>query len=214
MKRISIIMLFILGLNLIGGCQTATNNQSNNPTDTNQPAPNPVVVNLPADYYPLTVGSSWEYEGAGNEFASFTRKVLFSKGNMTQTTEDNGGTVATRIIETTDNAVKIVFFAGEDYQPKNLLDTNFTTNDNDIILQAPLKVSTSWAGKDANKSIIAIDALVDTPAGKFDNCIKVKFAGQNDTIYQYFKKGVGMVKQEFISGNTTVTSTLKRYEVK
>ena len=214
MRRISIIFLLILGLSLISGCKTSINN--NNPNDNTKPEPNPVVTKaeLPADYFPSTAGSYWEYEGAGNEYATFTRKVLFAKGNLAQTSEDNGGTVATRIIETTDSAVKVIYFAGEDYEPKNLLETNFTANSSSIILQAPIKVGTAWADKDGNKSIIAIDAAVDTPAGKFDNCVKVKFAGQNDTIYQYYKKGIGMVKQEFISGNTTITSTLKKYQIK
>lgn len=219
MKRISLILILILGLGLLGGCQ-ASKNQINNLSgnQTNNQGNNQTITppeELPKDYFPLTVGSYWEYEGSGNEYATFTRKVLYSKDNLAQTTEDNGGTVATRIIETTDTMVKVIYMAGEDYQPKNLLETNFTRNTNDIILQAPLKVGTAWAGNNTNKQIIAVDATVETPAGKFENCIKVKYPGQTDTLYQYFKKGVGMVKQEFITtNNETISSTLKKYEIK
>lgn len=31
----------------------------------------------PGDYFPLTAKSTWRYQGEGNEFASFTREVLF-----------------------------------------------------------------------------------------------------------------------------------------
>ncbi len=219
MKRISLILILVLGLGLLSGCQAANNQVNNLPgNQTNNQGNNQIVIppeEMPKDYFPLTVGSYWEYEGSGNEYATFTRKVLFSKDNLAQTTEDNGGTVATRIIETTDTMVKVIYMAGEDYQPKNLLETNFTRNTNDIILQAPLKVGTAWAGNNTNKQIIAVDATVETPAGKFENCIKVKYPGQNDNLYQYFKKGVGMVKQEFITtNNEIISSTLKKYEIK
>jgi hypothetical protein len=211
MKRI-IILLIILSLGLMAGCQSnPTNPNPNNNAPPVVPQPDP-----PAAYFPLTLGSYWEYEGHGNEYATFNRKVLFVKGNRAQTTEDNGGTVSTRVIETTENSVKILYFSGEDYEPKNLLDTNFPINSNSMILQAPIKVGTAWPGDGDNKQIVAVDAVVETPAGKFENCVQVKLTNPNSTIYQYFKKGIGMVKQEFISAesNTTVTSTLKKYEIK
>lgn len=183
--------------------------------DTSIPfTPEWILSERPQDYFPLTVGSYWEYEGSGNEYASFTRKVLYTKGNLAETSEDNGGTVTTRIIDTTENVIKVVYFMGEDYEPKNLLESSFKRNSSSIILEGPITVGTSWSDQGVNKSIIAVDAVVDTPAGKFENCIKVKSGGPNDTTYQYYKKGVGMVKQEFIAGDTTVTSTLKKYQVK
>lgn len=222
MRKLSVILLLVLTLGLLGGCQPA-NNQTNNPPVNNPPANNIPGNNqtttppeqLPKDLFPLTVGSYWEYEGSGNEYASFTRKVLYTKGNLTQTSEDNGGTVATRVIETTDSLVKVVYMQGEDYQPKNLLETGYTANANDILLQAPVNVGTTWAGTNTNKQIIDIAATVETPAGKFENCVKVKQPSQNDTIYQYYKKGVGLVKQEFITtNNEVISSTLKKYEIK
>lgn len=222
MRKINLILLLVLALVVLGGCQGISNQTKNPPANNvpgnNIPGNNQITTppqEMPKDYYPLTVGSYWEYQGAGNEYASFTRKVLFAKGNLAQTSEDNGGTVATRIIETTDSYVKVVYMKGEDYQAKNLFDTGYTANANDILLQAPVKAGTTWAGTNTNKQIIAVDATVDTPAGKFENCVKVKLPGQNDTIYQYYKKGVGMVKQEFITtNNETITSTLKKYEIK
>ena len=101
--------------------------------------------------------------------------------------------------------------AGRDSQQKRVRPVGERSS---IVLQGPITVGTSWSDQGVNKSIVAVDAVVDTPAGKFENCIKVKSAGPNDTIYQYYKKGVGMVKQEFIAGDTTVTSTLRKYQVK
>lgn len=214
MKRLGILLVIFLASILASGCGNIANNQIANPPGNTQTVPNAAVEVMPGEYYPLTVGSSWEYEGTGNEFASFTRKVLFSKGNLSQTTESNGGTTATSIYKTTDTTVTRVYYAGEDYQPKNLLDTTYSINDNEIVLQSPMKVGTTWPNKNTNKTILALNEVVDTPAGKFEDCVKVKITDNNDTTYQYYKKGVGLVKQEYISGTTTITSTLKKYEIK
>jgi len=214
MRQMKIILLSILIVMVQIGCQSPNNNQNSNPPANNQPGMNVVVDIPPGQYFPLTAGSTWEYEGSGNEFASFTRQVAFAQGNLAQTTEDNGGTVITRIIQTNENALTVVYFSGEDYQPQNMIASGFTSNENDILLQAPVKVGTTWVSKNINKSVVSTTEMVDTPAGKFENCVKVKFAGQNDTIYQYYKAGIGLVKQEFISGNTSVTSTLKKYDIK
>jgi len=208
MKRLSIVILIVLSFCLVIGCKTAANNNTNNNI-------NPPQVDKAADYLPLTKGSNWDYEGEGNEYASFTRQVLFTKGNLAQTSDDNGGTVITRIIETTDNGLKILYFQPEDYQPSNLLETSFTANSQNLIIKNPIQIGTSWTDPDGKKEISALDSVVDTPLGKFDGCLKIKISTEKDTsiVYQYFKKGVGMVKQEFFSGDTTITSTLKKYKI-
>lgn len=166
----------------------------------------------PADYFPLKPGNFWEYEGEGNEFASFKREVLYVKNERAQIQENNGGTISTAIFETTDNAVTRIFFEGENYDQTNMLDRQ--PNDNTVILKTPLKVGTKWGENDNQREIVATDVTVETPAGTFKNCIKVKITGQYSTVYEYFKKGVGMVKRETDLGEEKITSTLKKYEVK
>lgn len=212
MKRIILVFMIILSVSLISGCKS-TNQPGNNPPPNQNITNPPPVVNKVTDHYPLTVGSYWEYEGNGNEYASFNRKVLFAKGNLAQITEDNGGTVATKIFEATNDVVKLVYFEGESYQPENMLEAGFKANSETIILKNPLQVGTNWTDKDGKKEIVAIDSVVDTPLGKMDNCLQLKITNPNDTIYQYYKKGIGLVKQEFVSGETKVTSTLKKYQV-
>lgn len=223
MRKLSVLVLLIFTLVWLGGCQSVSNN-TNHPPMNNPPAndlagnqpPSPPMVPLPADFYPLTVGSFWEYEGSGNEYAAFSRKVLFAKGDLAQTSEDNGGTVATRVVESTASYVKVVYMQGEDYQPQNLLERGFTANTEDILLRAPVQTGTSWPASNITvKQIVAVNFTVTTPAGRFENCVQVKQPGQDFTIYQYYQKGVGMVKQEFITAdNEIISSTLKRYEIK
>ncbi|GBF33398.1 hypothetical protein DCCM_2499 [Desulfocucumis palustris] len=170
------------------------------------------TVKKPGDYFPLTRGSTWNYLGKGNEYASFSREVTYEKGNLSQTRTENGGTVGTAVFETTDLAVTRVFFRGEEYDGKDYLDA--TPNDNTIILKEPLEAGTSWVDRSgAQREIVDVKASVSTPAGNFKNCLRVKISNEHSTIYEYYKEGVGMIKNEFISGDNRVTSTLEKYSI-
>jgi len=165
-----------------------------------------------SNYFPLTRGSTWEYQGEGNEFASFTREVLFVKDNRGQIRESNGGTVSATIFEVTDSAVTRVFNLPETYEKVNLLDR--PSNEKVVILKSPLEVGNSWKDPNGERQIVDLNATVTTPSGKVENCVKVKIAGQHSVVYEYFKEGVGMVMREFISGEARVASALKRFEIK
>jgi hypothetical protein len=93
----------------------------------------------------------------------------------------------------------------------NLLDRK--SNDNITILKSPIAPGTKWDAPNGNREIIAVNTTVATPAGTFTDCITIKIAGQDSTLYEHFKEGVGMVKREFRSGDTKITSTLKRYTI-
>lgn len=47
----------------------------------------------PADYFPIALGSVWKFEGHGDEFAQFERRVTHKSGNRAQL-EDASGTVS------------------------------------------------------------------------------------------------------------------------
>lgn len=200
---------------LFAGCP-ALNNPSAKPK-IDQPGPQQPggkkTANRLNSLFPLTKGSTWKYQGEGNEYASFSREVLFTKGNLAQVREDNGGTVSAAIYETTDLAVTRIFFQGEAYDRDNLL--NQQPNETKIILKEPLVVGTTWGEPGGQRQIVDVNATVDTPAGEFANCIKVEIAGEHSTLFEYFKEGVGMVKREFIdkeSGNR-ITSSLEAYNL-
>lgn len=173
------------------------------PPDKKDPAASP------GDYFPLAKGTVWEYQGEGNEYASFSREVLFVEGSRAQVREDNGGTVMAVIFETTPEAVTKVYSQGEVYDRVNLLGR--PDNVKTIILKSPLKVGTKWQDPNGEREIVELSATVDTPSGRYDQCLKVKIAGRDSTLYEYFRLGVGMVKREFVSGEARVTSSLKKY---
>lgn len=180
--------------------------------EPNEPAPPEEEELSPGDYFPLTVGSTWQYQGEGMEYASFTREVLYAEGNKGQTTENNGGTVSTTVYKITADAVTEVYFEGEDYEPTNKL--NSTENISLVLLKAPLKPGTKWTDDRFTREIIDVKASVNTPAGKFDNCIKVKISNNYSTLYEYYKEGIGLVKREFLVEKEQITSILTGYSIK
>ena len=173
--------------------------------------PKPETAGL-KEFFPITVGSTWKYLGEGNEYASFERKVLFQEGDRAHFSEDNGGTVSAAVFKITDKEIVRTFFQGEEYSQGNLLAQK--DNDDTVILMSPLKVGTKWKTSKDSREIIETNAVVDTPAGKFKDCIKVSIKSENSIMYEYFNAGVGMVKREFVSEGLTVTSTLEKYEIK
>ncbi|MBS4021954.1 MAG: hypothetical protein KGZ79_05990 [Dethiobacter sp.] len=164
-----------------------------------------------ADFFPLTQGSSWDYLGEGNEFAALTREVLFTQGNRAQIREDTGGTVSALIFEVTEDVVRRIYNQPEFYDRVSLLDQ--PANDNTIILQRPLEVGNRW-GSPVEREIVATNASVETPAGRFENCIKIQLTFENSILFEYYRQGVGLVKREFIAGDDRITSTLKTYQIK
>ncbi len=209
----NLLLIIILTVIFLPGCSILIKEipqpevETENSGNTEQP------VKKPGDYFPLTEGSNWKYQGEGNEFASIGRTVLFTKGNRAQMKWENGGTVGAAVFETTECAITRIFMQGEEYNENNFLDT--PPNEHTIILKAPLAVGTKWENFEGGyRKIVAVNAIVATPAGKFEKCVKVKITGQNSTIYEYYQEGIGMVKREFISGDARVTSSLEEFNIR
>ncbi|PKM89813.1 MAG: hypothetical protein CVU87_04165 [Firmicutes bacterium HGW-Firmicutes-12] len=149
MKRaFKVLCVLAITISLLGGCAITT-------------------IKKPSDFFPFTKGSTWQYKGEGNEYASFSREVVFT----------------------------------------------LESNENLIVLKAPLEVGTKWEHSTETREIVDVNTTVDTPAGKFENCVVVKIIFPNSTLFEYFKDGVGMVKREFRSGDSQVTSILEKFSV-
>lgn len=78
-------------------------------------APKPPAPKAPAlfDYFPAVVGSVWDFEGHGNEYASYVRTVVHRSGEKTQIEVNNGGTVTGEVYRIAANEVRQVYFMGE-----------------------------------------------------------------------------------------------------
>ena len=165
-------------------------------------------------YYPLKVGSEWEYEGEGNEYAAYTQKVTYSEDNKYQVMIDNGGTRAANIYEIKDDSIVNTYMEGEVYDEKNVLENN--ANIDTIIIKLPIEAGNKWVSEENSYEIIDINASVTVPAGTFQDCITVKEIYKDKTAYRnyYYKKNVGLVKSEYKTNDGfTVSSLLKSYKL-
>lgn len=174
--------------------------------------PESMIIVL-GDYYPLYKGNKWVYQGTGNEYASFSREVLFTEGNLAQTLEINGGADVTKILQINGNTITEIFKREEPSAPVNLLHEK--ANEQRILLKSPLSIGTKWIDGNTQIEIVDTAATVKTSAGTFKNCIKIMstFAGDNSVMYQYYAKGVGMVQQDFIVGEEKISSSLESYHL-
>lgn len=206
----------VLILLLAAGCtpQSAPPGENQTPAPGNAvPQPTPPALTAQS-FFPIKAGSSWTYQGQGNEYASFTREVIYSQDNRGQFKESNGGTVSSAIFEVKDDAVTRIFFKGEEYEPSNLLNNpTFTGNDNTVIIKAPLTAGATWTSGNMAKKLVSVEAAVETPAGKFEKCLQIETRTPDSVVTEFYKEKVGLVKREFKSGDTVVTSTLSQYKI-
>lgn len=213
MRRWLQIVMILLVL-LFAGCASQPSESSPAPAPGNSdPQPTSPVVSAQS-FFPVKAGSTWTYQGQGNEFASFTREAVFSQGNRGQFKESNGGTVSSAVFEVNADAVTRIYFQGEQYQPENLLNSaTFKGNDSTVLIKAPLAAGTTWTSGNMEKKIISVEAMVDAPAGKFDKCLQIETRTPESVVTEYYKEKIGLVKREFKSGDTVVTSTLSQYKI-
>lgn len=205
-----VFLLFCLYLFCGCGGQTAPGTIPAIPPDSTADEPS---ASTPGNYYPLAAGNYWIYEGDGNEYASFTRKVEYASGDLTQLSDNNGGTVVTTVLSRDDNGITRIYFEPESYSPGNLLETGFSSNDNTLLLKYPLEPGTAWASGDCQKLVETNGIEIRTPAGVFDDCVKIKLTWPQSDGYEYYKAGIGMIKQEFLIEGGTISSTLKEYHI-
>lgn len=165
-------------------------------------------------------GNYWKYNGYGNEFASLERKVLYKEGQKVQIMESTPGTTMGVVYELSDQKA-IVIYSQEDFYDEAISLLDLDSNRDQIILQAPIKEKESWNSDGIKYTVLSLKEEVDTDAGLFENCVsvKVEYPGNPDHLMIYYKPDLGMVKQEYISGETegekyVVTTLLAEYQVK
>jgi hypothetical protein len=210
-KGLGVLTLLIMigGLTSSFGCWPRIPEQA-------RPTPQPPAKQLTAEaYFPLNPGSLWDYRGEGNEYAEYNSRVLFREGNLAQMRVDNPGTTMAFIFEVTDDSITRVYSEEGFYEERSLLGT-FQENRREIILKRPFVEGTTWTEGDRTFTIVETNATVTTPAGVFNNCLKIHstFRGSDHEIFQFYAPNVGLVRSEFIAADTLIMSELRKYEIK
>jgi hypothetical protein len=217
-----LVLLLITSVTL--GCtakQPETPEPAPTPTPTQPKPPEETPVTPPpveeekdiSQYMPMKLGYVWQYEGEGNEYASYTLRVEYQENNRYQLTEDNGGSVIADIYEVRDDSIVHVYRIGESYDHKNLLKQ--TNNLEEILIKQPIQVGNKWVSEENSYEIIDTKATITVPYGTFKDCLVVKRTYKDGSeSYLNYKEGIGLVQSEFRSGDFKVFSRLKNFSSK
>ncbi len=163
------------------------------------------------DLIGIKENEKYSYEGTNSEFAEYVRYVDYIDGNKFQIRSNNSATEYVKVIEATNDELKVVFYRGVCDYRENFLKKPAIKNE--ILLKAPIAKGTSWTLEDGSKRYISsIDAKVSTSIGEYE-CIEVTTenkSGEKDL--QYYAPNVGLVKEVYDVGNMAVTSTLGKID--
>lgn len=210
-KKIVIVLLLPF---LIMGC-TAQENLNNNESDISQ---NTVINDEKIfAYFPMLVGMHYEYKGEGIEYAAFIRDIKHIKQPFMQIHDNNGGTTVATIYKVEAEKISIISQQEEFYSDRNLLsEIDKEVQEKEVLLKAPIKKGTAWETNGMKKEIVETRLVLEVPAGKFYDVIKIKeflLNGESDMVhYSYFAKNIGLIKRESIGDNFSIISELKTYE--
>ena len=167
-------------------------------------------------YFPVGENFTWQFAGEGIEFAEFSRRVEFRRGDRAQLSHWNGGTRLMMIFQVSASAVTQTFSQAEVYDNPQLFDK--PANKSMIILKTPLVVGATWQNPLDRREILSINDKLKLPAGSFDNVLVVKIVStdkqNSDDGYtlEYYAPGTGLVMQEYYGANNfKVVSKLKSF---
>jgi hypothetical protein len=226
MKRIVCISIFFIVFLFLCGCSILKIpakiipdsgldlNSDNTSGEVSQNTSNSTQDNISAykisDYFPFKENIKYNFEGKGNEYASYSVWVDYIKNNRIQLRKNNGGTEAAVVLENSNGELKIIFSKEECYYREDF--TSKPSNKDEILLKEPLKKGTAWTLSDGRKRYISnIDVPVTTDAGSYKT-IEVTTEDKNTKTIDYYALNIGLVKTVNSSNGTEITSSLKKVE--
>lgn len=199
-KGLVLMLIASLSLFILVGC--------NNKDDGENP-PDSTAMTV-QDLFPLEQNVMYEFEGIGNEFATFTIFNEYVDDDSVQQRVDNGGSVTARVYVISDGKVTRTLSKGETYYREDMMDQ--TDDSAEVVLMEPIETDNSWQLADGStRTITDIAVDVETPAGSY-KAVEVVTEGEDYTNTDYYAKGVGLVKTVYLSekDDMEVSSTLKQ----
>ncbi len=155
----------------------------------------------------------YSYEGEGNEFASYTKYPQFNQDNYYQVATANPGTTLAEVFEYREDSVVRTFRMGEVYYRDNFttIGTAGDGSPEEVVLQLPIEVGTSWSGAESEYEITAVNHEVEVPAGTF-NTIEVSNTYEDSVTRRYYAEDVGLVLEVTELEDSEVSSSLEAVE--
>lgn len=185
-------------------------------------APEPYGDDLRA-YLPALPGAVYAFQGSGNEFAAFMRRITFAESGLVQL-EDASGTNLALVVEHHPQKLTVIWSEEEFYEEESLLDAEYRASRGRghavelVLLSAPLVVGHTWSDQRFQREIVAVDQVVAVPLGVFYDVVVVKSTNPEAPemeLYEYYAKNVGLIKRESLfpsDGKTySVVSSLRSF---
>ncbi|HYG57253.1 MAG TPA: hypothetical protein VD902_04200 [Symbiobacteriaceae bacterium] len=174
-----------------------------------QPAPEPPATTNAADYFPYTPGVTAVYEGKGNEFASYTIKVLYKENGLLEWRKETGGTTMAEVYRLEPQQVTLIYREGEAYDQAKRLGK--PPNVNQSVLKAPITPGTTWKADDVTYTILSTTESVEAVGKKLSDVVVVEAKHPQSTTRWHFHKTYGMVLSVFESEGNVIESRLSTF---
>ena len=119
-------------------------------------APEPYGDDLRA-YLPALPGAVYAFQGSGNEFAAFMRRITFAESGLVQL-EDASGTNLALVVEHHPQKLTVIWSEEEFYEEESLLDAEYRASRGRghavelVLLSAPLVVGHTWSDQRKGRS--------------------------------------------------------------
>jgi len=206
MKKLSALLVICVFLTAFTGCWGKGNPTPDTSSSLPESSSGTEGSATVGNYFPIENDTRYTYQGAGNEYASYTVYNDYTSATQVQQRIDNGGTVVAKVLSVSGGKLLQTFSRGETYHRQNYLNQ---TEEGEILLMEPIVVGTSWTLEDGStRSITSVSAAVSTPSGDYEAVVEVTTEGTNNASRQYYAKGMGLVKVVYPLGDTEVSSTL------
>lgn len=182
--------LLLIGLIMVTGCISKE-------APPAKPKPPKEEISI-EEYYPQE-NKTYQYRGEGNEYAAYTEVFYKKTDSYLPSIVDNGGTRLLRIYQLTEKGIYVVYEQPEFYNETIPSFDEMKQYFNPVpLLEKPIKENTSfngWKIINTNEKMMLFD-------GEVKNIIIIEQHDQqnNTVVRKYWAPKLGMVKQEFESG--------------
>ena len=198
-----IVWVILITLLLTSGC--TKNSQPAKEIKQPETSVKTIEKNTVGTYFPLIEDTIYTYKGTGNEYAAKVSTVEYLRGRIAQFNTNNGGTSLSEVFVVGQGVIKKTFSKGESYWRE---DFTGIKGQEEIILQQPFKIGTTWKSNGKIFRIADVDAKVTVPYGTY-SAIKVVNELQDATFSRYFSPDIGIIKEEYLSAGNFITSELE-----
>ncbi|TJX13249.1 hypothetical protein E9840_10270 [Tissierella creatinini] len=145
------------------------------------------------NYFPNRTMNKMFKNESKNE--TFTHLVDFVKDGKVQIKQIDKLAKVVMVYSLDNDAIRLVYTKNLDSKNIGIDYTqDLVANRNDIIIMSPIQEGTRWWDDDGGLyEIINKDAVVETPAGRFQTLV-VKYINDDFTVKEYYAEDIGLVK--------------------